>query len=216
VRETSPVWAIVLAGGSGTRFGGAKQFQLLGGASLLTRSVASAATVADGVVAVVPGAIRPPDLPRVEVPLLVAAGGEHRAASVRNGLAAVPPDAAIIVVADAAHPLASAVLFSRVVGAVRDGAGGAVPGMPLTEVIAQVAHDGTRIGGMPREGHVLVQMPQAFRADLLRTAHVGEQLGVEDSTMVAALGARVVVVPGEPANLHVTTAEEMALARRLV
>jgi 2-C-methyl-D-erythritol 4-phosphate cytidylyltransferase len=147
---------------------------------------------------------------------VIAAGGAHRAASVRSGLAAVPADAAIVVVADAAHPLASPALFARVVDAVRAGAGGALPGLPLTEVIATVADDGTRTGGLPRTGHVLVQMPQAFRADLLRAAHAGGEDGVEDSTMVAALGARVVVVPGEPANLHVTTPEELALAQRLV
>lgn len=208
------VWAIVLGGGSGARFGGAKQFEDLGGLSLLGRSVASAASVADGVVAVVPDGLTPAGLPLIEGKLVVAAGGAHRAASVRAGLAAVPDDARIVVVADAAHPLASPALFAAVVDAVRAGAGGALPGLPLTEVIARVDADGTRIGGVPREGHVLVQMPHAFRADLLRAAHAAGEDGVEDSTMVAALGARVVVVPGDPMNLHVTTPRELELARR--
>jgi 2-C-methyl-D-erythritol 4-phosphate cytidylyltransferase len=59
-------------------------------------------------------------------------------------------------------------------------------------------------------------MPHAFRADLLRAAHAGGEDGVEDSAMVAALGARVAVVPGDPANLHVTTPQELTLARRLL
>lgn len=210
------MWAIVLGGGSGARFGGAKQFEELGGLSLLGRSVAAAASVADGVVAVVPGGLAPPGLPQVEGKLMIAPGGEHRAASVRSGLVAVPDDAKIIVVADAAHPLASPALFAAVVDAVRGGAGGALPGLPLTEVIARVDAHGTRVGGVPREGHVLVQMPHAFRADLLRAAHASGEDGVEDSTMVAALGARVVVVPGDPMNLHVTTPHELELARRLV
>ncbi|MDQ1286726.1 MAG: 2-C-methyl-D-erythritol 4-phosphate cytidylyltransferase [Actinomycetota bacterium] len=210
------VWAIVLGGGSGARFGGAKQFEDLGGRSLLARSVAAAATVADGVVVVVPGGLTPDGLPPVDAKLVVAPGGAERAASVRSGLAAVPEDAGIVVVADAAHPLASPVLFAAVVDAVRAGAGGALPGLPLTEVIARVDADGTRTGGLPRAGHVLVQMPHAFRADLLRAAHATGEDGAEDSAMVAALGARVVVVPGEPTNLHVTTPEELVLARRLV
>ena len=209
------VWAIVLGGGSGARFGGAKQFEELGGLSLLGCSVAAAATVAEGVVAVVPGAVEPPGLPPVGGKLVIAPGGAHRAASVRSGLAAVPADAEVIVVADAAHPLASPALFAAVVAAVRAGAGGALPGLPLTEVIARVDAAGTRVGGVPREGHVLVQMPHAFRADLLRAAHAAGADGVEDSTMVAALGARVVVVPGDPANLHVTTPQELELARRI-
>jgi 2-C-methyl-D-erythritol 4-phosphate cytidylyltransferase len=211
-----PVWAIVLGGGSGARFGGAKQFQDLGGHSLLARSVLAAASVADGVVVVVPGGNELPGLPSIDAELVVAAGGAHRAGSVRSGLAAVPARAGVIVVADAAHPLASPALFAAVVGAVRSGAGGALPGLPLTEVIATVDADGVRTGGLPREGHVLVQTPHAFRADLLRAAHAGGEDGVEDSTMVAALGARVVVVPGDPMNLHVTTPEELDLARRLL
>lgn len=210
------VWAIVLGGGSGARFGGAKQFEGLGGISLLARSVAVAATVAEGVVVVVPGGGVPPGLPSIAAKLVTAAGGEHRAASVRSGLAAVPDDAEIVVVADAAHPLASPVLFASVVAAVRAGAGGALPGLPLTEVLATIDADGTRTGGLQREGHVLVQMPHAFRADLLRAAHGTGVDGVEDSAMVAARGARVVVVPGDPVNLHVTTPQELEMARRLV
>jgi 2-C-methyl-D-erythritol 4-phosphate cytidylyltransferase len=209
------IWAIVLGGGSGARFGGAKQFQDVGGQTLLARSVAAAATVAEGVVVVVPGGAEPPGLPPVGAKLLVAPGGAHRAASVRSGLTAVPADAGVIIVADAAHPLASPALFAAVADAVQAGAGGALPGLPLTEVIARVDAGGTRVGGVPREGHVLVQMPQAFQAGLLRAAHAAGEDGVEDSAMVAALGARVVVVPGEPANLHVTTPAELALARRL-
>jgi 2-C-methyl-D-erythritol 4-phosphate cytidylyltransferase len=210
------VWAIVLGGGSGARFGGAKQFEDLGGHTLLARSVIAAAAVSDGVVIVVPGGHWPPGLPDIEADLRIVAGGAQRADSVRAGLAAVPDSAAVIVVADAAHPLASPALFAAVVDAVWAGAGGALPGLPLTEVIASVDANGTRTGGLPREGHVLVQMPHAFAAELLRRAHSGGADGVEDSAMVAALGARVVVVPGEPTNLHVTTPEELALARHLV
>jgi 2-C-methyl-D-erythritol 4-phosphate cytidylyltransferase len=210
------VWGIVLGGGSGARFGGAKQFEDLGGLSLLARSVLGVATVADGVVLVVPGGVEPPGMPDLKVPTLIAAGGAQRAASVRAGLARVPDDAEVIVVADAAHPLAPAAVFEAVVEAVRDGAGGALPGLPLTEVVARVDADGTRVGGFGREGHVLVQMPHAFRADLLRAAHAAGDDGTEDSAMVAALGARVVVVPGDPMNLHVTTPRELDLARRLV
>lgn len=210
------VWAIVLGGGSGARFGAAKQFEQLGGMSLLGRSVAAAATVAEGVVVVVPGAVEPDGLPPTDGKLVVVAGGEHRAASVRSGLAAVPIAAEVIVVADAAHPLASPELFAAVVSAVRAGAGGALPGLPLTEVIATVDPEGTRTGGLSRAGKVLVQMPHAFQADLLRAAHATGEDGVEDSAMVAALGARVVVVPGDPVNVHVTTPEELVLARRLL
>jgi 2-C-methyl-D-erythritol 4-phosphate cytidylyltransferase len=142
-------------------------------------------------------------------------GGDTRAGSVRAGLAAVPDGAAIVVVADAAHPLATPELYRRVVDAVREGADAAIPGLPLTEAVATVepgGHTGTTVGAA---GRVLVQTPQAFRAELLRQAHATGADAVEDASLVAALGAKVRVVPGDPANLHVTTPEELELVRRL-
>jgi 2-C-methyl-D-erythritol 4-phosphate cytidylyltransferase len=144
------------------------------------------------------------------------AGGGTRAASVRAGLAAVPADARVVVVADAAHPLATPALYARVVAAVRDGADAAIPGLPLTEAVATVEPGGWTGTTLPAAGRVLVQMPQAFRAAVLRAAHASGADAVEDSSLVAALGGKVRVVPGDPANLHVTTAAELELARRLL
>jgi 2-C-methyl-D-erythritol 4-phosphate cytidylyltransferase len=227
----SGVWGIVLAGGSGERFGGPKQHEVLGGRSLLQRSIDTLSGSCDGVVLVLP-VLPSPALPQAFLPsavvrphpggrLLTVAGGASRADSVRCGLAAIPASAGIVVVADAAHPLATPSLVELLVAQVRAGADGAVPGLPLTEVIGKVSPDGVLAGSLPRAGHVLVQTPHAFRGDLLRRAHATGADAVEDSAMVAALDvdgrpARVVVVPGEPANLHVTTPAELALARRLV
>ncbi len=211
------VWAIVLGGGSGARFGGAKQFAELGGVTLLERSIRAARTACDGVVAVVPD---PTAVARGTADHVVA-GGATRTGSLRAGLAAVPEAAEVIVVADAAHPLASPDLFSAVVKEVRDGAEGAFPGLAMTEAIAEVLPDGTRGGELSRLGRVLVQTPQAFRAEVLRAVHARAAEGVEDSAMVAAMtvsgrAARVVIVPGDPFNVHVTTPEELDLARALV
>ncbi len=213
------VWGIVLGAGSGARFGGAKQFLELTGVTLLERSVTAARTACDGVVAVVPD-------PTVAMATAMAAdavvaGGVTRSGSVRAGLAAVPTTAEVIVVADAAHPLASPALFSAVVKEVLDGAEGAFPGLAMTEAIAEVLPDGTRGEAMSRRGRVLVQTPQAFRAELLRAVHAQGAEAVEDSASVAAMTvggrpARVVIVPGDPFNVHVTTTEELDLARALV
>jgi 2-C-methyl-D-erythritol 4-phosphate cytidylyltransferase len=239
--DLGPVWTIVLAGGGGTRFGGPKQFFDLGGEPLLAHPVAAARAASDGIVVVVPAGTAvswspPPGVRQVT-------GGATRAESVRAGLAAVPADAGIIVITDAAHPLATAALYRRVVDEVRAGADAAVPGLPLTEVVKEVrvadeirVADQARVadqiqpaaGGLgpcprlvagaslPRETHRLVQTPHAFRADLLRSVHAGAREAVEDSAMVAEAGGLVVVVPGEPANIHVTTPDELAMARLLI
>ena len=106
-RSPVSVWTIVVAAGSGTRFGGAKQFVTLRGRRVLDWSLAAAADVSDGVVVVLP--------PRRSTPTSTCPParswspvGPRRSASVRDGLAAVPADAEVVVVHDAARPLASA------------------------------------------------------------------------------------------------------------
>jgi 2-C-methyl-D-erythritol 4-phosphate cytidylyltransferase len=212
-------WAIVLAAGGGTRFGGRKQDADLGGRTLLDRTLATATQACDAVVAVVavvPAVVPDPaTAPPLDGRIVRVRGGATRAGSVRAGLAAVPEGAAIVVVADAAHPLASAELYRRVIEAVRDGADAAIPGLPLTEAVATVEPGGYTGTTVAAAGRVLVQTPHAFRADVLRRAHASGADAVEDSSLVASLGAKVLVVPGDPGNLHVTTPEELELARRI-
>ena len=200
------VWALVLAAGGGRRFGGAKQFALAGVRRLVDLVVSTAAEACDAVVVVLPEGVAW-DGPPVQA---AVAGGPTRADSVRRGLAAVPAHAGIVVVHDAAHPLATAGLFRAVVAAVRDGAAAAVPGLPLAEVLKRV-EGGRVVATVPRDGVVQAQTPHAFRADVLRRAHAGAPDAPEDSVLVEALGLPVAVVAGEPANLHVTTADDLAL-----
>ena len=120
-------WAIVAwRAGTGTRFGAPKQFADLGGRPLVSWSLETARQVCDGVVLVLPADAAPSDWP-VE---RVVAGGATRSESVRAGLAAVPDDADIIAVHDAARPLARPELWAAVLGAVAAGADGAVPASP--------------------------------------------------------------------------------------
>ncbi len=92
-----------------------------------------------------------------EVDALVT-GGATRAASVRAGLAAVSPGAEVVVVHDAARPLATAALFDAVIAAVRDGADGAVPGLAVTDTLKRV--DDVRVTAtVDRVGLVAVQTP---------------------------------------------------------
>jgi 2-C-methyl-D-erythritol 4-phosphate cytidylyltransferase len=204
------VWAIVVAAGSGTRFGGAKQFARLDGATVLDRSVTTALAHADGVVVVLaPGA-------RWEPPpgVTVATGGATRSDSVQAGLAHVPEDAAVVVVHDAARPLAPGALFEAVVRAVREGADAAVPVVPVADTIKRVA-DGRVVETVPRDDLVAVQTPQAFRASVLRAAHAAGGSVTDDAALVEARGGTVVCVPGDPRNLKVTVAADLEVVRAL-
>ena len=167
------IWTIVVGGGSGRRFGTPKQYEMIGSTRVIDRSVAVARSVSDGVVIVAP----PQDAAREGA----VAGGATRSDSVRAGLAAVPEDATIIVVHDAARPLASVELYRRAIDAVHSGADAAIPGIPVTDTIKVVA-DGVVVSTPDRSALVAVQTPQAFRAGVLRAAHEagGDAEGVED------------------------------------
>ncbi len=219
-----PVWTIVVAGGSGRRFGSLKQFEELGGRRVLDLSVEVARQCSDGVVVVVPAedAVREGGV----------AGGPTRTASVRNGLAAVPANAAVILVHDAARPFASTALYQSVIDAVAAGADGAVPGLPVVDTVKSIeVVQSSSIGlsgeGLPtvvpkvtatpdRATLVAVQTPQAFRADVLRRAYLPEIDGTDDASLVELAGGTVVVVPGDVDNRKITVPEDLVWARDYV
>lgn len=197
------MWTVVVAGGGGTRFGAAKQYEHLAGRGVLEWSVGAAAAASDGVVVVVPPSDVDRTVPDADV---VVGGGLSRAASVRAGLAAVPDGAAVILVHDAARPAASIDLFERVITAVRSGAVGVVPAVAVTDSLR--TRDGTAVD---RDHLVAVQTPQGFRADVLRSAHADGGEASDDATLVERAGGTIVVVDGDVANAKLTHPHDRAV-----
>lgn len=202
------VWTIVVGGGSGQRFGRPKQYESLGDERVIDRSRRIAESVSDGVVVVVPVSDA-----RIENGV---AGGDTRSESVRAGLAAVPDDADIVCVHDAARPFASAELYRSAIAAVLAGADGAVPGMPVADTIKVVDPTGVITATPVRASLVAVQTPQVFRADRLRAAHASRQDGTDDASLVELIGGRVVVIPGELENRKITHLADLEWARSCV
>jgi 2-C-methyl-D-erythritol 4-phosphate cytidylyltransferase len=135
---------------------------------------------------------------------VVVAGGATRSASVRAGLAAVPADAEVIVVHDAARPLASAQLWEHVVASAQVGHEAVVPVVPIIDTLREV--DG---GTVDRTRFVAVQTPQGFVAAVLRRAHESGAEGTDDASLVEAIGGKVLVVDGEPENRKITTTADL-------
>lgn len=207
------IGAIVLAAGSGDRFGGEKQFlELEPGTRLVDRSIAAVSGV-ERTVVVVPSGHRwvGPDH------VLAVTGGADRISSVRAGLAELG-EVEVVIVHDAAHPLATRALVWALVGAVRDGADAAVPLWDVPDVVKRRSAQGLSTVG--REGLGLTQVPMAFRADTLRRVHRdaldGGWSAVEDSALVERAGGVVTSVPGEVTNVHIVDQSSLALARHLV
>jgi len=200
------IWTIVVAGGSGSRFGTRKQFEAFGSSTVIGESISVARVVSDGVVAVVPVG----SLERDDGADAVVAGGSTRAASVRAGLVAVPERASIILVHDAARPLASVTLYERVIRTVRLGADGVVPVVPVTDTLRTL--DGV---AMDRDQLVAVQTPQGFAAPALRAAHRDEPEATDDASLVSAAGGIVVTVEGDRWNLKLTEPSDVVVAMAL-
>jgi 2-C-methyl-D-erythritol 4-phosphate cytidylyltransferase len=208
------VGAVVVAAGRGERFGGPKQLRSLGDRRIVDHAVAGARATCDTVVLVVP-----PDAGWSVEGVRSVAGGDSRSASVRAGLAVLPPEIEIVVVHDAARPLADTAMFDRVVAAVRAGADGAVPGVPVADTVKRVDSAGVVVETIPRDELMIVQTPQAFRADVLRAAHAAGPEATDDAAVVEAAGGRVVVVAGSTDNFKITEAADLdraseVLARR--
>ncbi len=200
-------WTVVVAGGSGRRFGGAKQFAPFGRSTVLAESVRVAAGASDGVVVVVPlDAVTNGHLDELDADAVVV-GGATRSASVRAGLAAVPLNVDVVLVHDAARPLATSALFRRVMEAIELGADGAVPVIPVGDSLRTTA-------GAPvdRDGLVAVQTPQGFRASALRSAHATEPEASDDASLVTAAGGMVVHVEGERWNFKLTEPSDLVVA----
>ena len=206
-RVGEKIWTIVVAAGSGTRFGSPKQFSLINERRIVDWAVETARISSDGVVIVLPT-----EQAQREGGV---AGGATRSASVRCGLAAVPSDATIICVHDAARPFASEFLFDEVIDAVCSGADGAVPGLPVVDTIKFIDSTNIVTSTPDRRQLVAVQTPQAFRAKQLRQAHENNPEGTDDSTLVEARGGKIVVITGDPLNRKITTPEDLNWARAI-
>lgn len=193
-----------MAAGSGLRFGSAKQFEVIGGKKIVDWAVDEAEKHSAGVVVVLPAGQAVGE-GQVE-------GGNTRSESVRRGLAAVPSEATIICVHDAARPFASPAVFQRVISAVVDGADAAVPGIPVVDTIKQVNESNVVVSTPRRETLRAVQTPQAFRAESLRHAHATGGESTDDAALIEKQNGEVVVVEGEVVNRKITTREDLEWA----
>jgi len=210
------VWAVLAAAGSGERLGAdrPKAFVRLGDQPLLAESLArlEASEWIDAIVVAAPPGWEEPAILLAEelgcgkVSACVA-GGDTRADSVRLGVAEVPPDAAVVLVHDAARPLLDDAVVERVVAALGDGWDGAVPALPIPDTVKRV--EGERIvETLQRDELRVVQTPQAFVADVLRGVLAGSDW-TDCSAAVEAAGGRVRVVDGDPRLLKITDAADL-------
>jgi 2-C-methyl-D-erythritol 4-phosphate cytidylyltransferase len=222
------VAALVVGAGRGERLGRAepKAFVPLAGRPLIAHALETLTSVSsiERVVPVVP-AERCAELARLlgalaRHPKLAppVAGGATRQDSVRLGLDALPREVELVAVHDAARPLLRADDAARVVAeAARCGA--AILAVPVADTIKR-ARGGEIVETPPRAELFAAQTPQVFRADWLREAlakaAADGRAGTDCAELVEALGVRVAIVAGDPDNLKITRAADLAQAERVL
>lgn len=214
---------VIVAGGSGQRCGGGvpKQFRLLGGEPVLARTINLFARTLPGaeIVAVLPEEHIPfwKNLSaRFEVAAhTLAAGGDDRFGSVRNGLAALQSAPELIAVHDGVRPLASPELIRRIVESA-DEQGAAIPAVQPADSFRVTEGGASRI--VDRSCLRAVQTPQAFRAEWLRNAYdtAPDASFTDDAAVVERAGHGICLVEGEPTNLKLTTPTDFIVAEALL
>ena len=219
------VSAIVAAGGKGLRLGAdrPKQFLDIGGRSMLESSVGALAAsdrIHEVIVAVPEEHLDVAKTwPALSKPTMFVAGGARRQDSVANAFAKSSRHADVIVIHDAARPFVTADVIARTVDAAQ-AHGAAIAAIPVRDTVKQTndpGRDGSRAirATIPRDTIFLAQTPQAFRRDVLaRAIEEGKSIDATDEAMlVERLGLPVHVVEGDPRNIKITTAEDLATAK---
>lgn len=201
-------WAVVVAGGSGTRFGRPKQLALLSGRRVIDRSIDALRPHCAGIVVVGSEAVGTAEELAV---FAVAPPGETRSESVRSGLSHLPSTATHVLVHDAARPLVPVAVVSSVIGALSKGAMAVVPVTPVTDTLRA-----TSGGTVDRSSLVAVQTPQGFELSTLKAAHVDGSEATDDAAVIERSGVPVVHVDGSPVNLKITFPHDLLVAEALL
>lgn len=220
----SRVAVVVPAGGSGTRMGGVlKPLLDLAGEPVLARCLRPflERTDVEWVVVALPPALHdePPHFLRADPRVRTVAGGAERIDSVRRALAAVPAEADVVLVHDAARPLVSGDVIDRCIRAAAAGRS-VLAAVAVTDTIQRVDERDAIVDTPDRARLRAAQTPQAFPAAVLRAAHARAEAeglsATDDAGLVARMGETVHVVEGSHRNLKITTPVDLALAAALL
>jgi 2-C-methyl-D-erythritol 4-phosphate cytidylyltransferase len=222
----------VVAAGAGVRAGPGepKQFRPILGVPMLLRALRQFIghpEVRQVVVALPPGYVeRPPEwLAKLRGERLgLVPGGARRVDSVRAALAALPPDAAVILVHDAARPFVSRGTIDAVISRARAGVG-AVAAVPTSDTLKEIGQSNQltpRVARtVDRERIWRAQTPQGFPRRMLNEAYAKlaavENGGApsDDAEVCERAGFPVELIPDSPYNFKVTTADDFRIAEAL-
>lgn len=213
-------YAIILAGGSGSRMGADRNKVLLSlrGEPVIVRAVRAFRGLVDGVILV----SRREDIPEISEALHraglaadIVPGGVTRQDSVWNGLCALPEGCRHVLIHDGARCMVDPQTILRCKESV-EACGTGVAAVPAVDTIKQVNPDEVVTATPDRSSLRAVQTPQGFDLALIRRAHDAARadgfLGTDDASLVERLGHPVRLTAGSRQNIKLTTPEDLKMA----
>ncbi len=219
--------AIIVAAGSGVRLGSnvPKAFVKVAGQTMLSYSLATVRQInsIEELVITVPQGFE--NAARAEVaaaslsiPVKITVGGIERQDSVRIALELTSAESELVIVHDAARPLATPATFEACLRAASR-AGAAIAAIPVSDTLKRVA-DSTITETIARAGLWQAQTPQAFRRAVLIAAHqraVSEKIAAtDDADLVERTGIHVEVVEASTTNIKITTPADLAIVEAIL
>ena len=218
--------AIIVAAGSGTRFGAEKpkQFLEIHGKSVIIHTLErfENCRAIDEIVLILPiDEIEnfQPNIEKYNLKKLVkiTTGGKYRAESVLNGLNAIDAEQTeIVAVHDGARPLVSIEEITETIEKARE-TGAACLAAAVTDTIKEI-YDGKIVGTIDRANLRRALTPQAFRFDILKKAFAPENYeaaATDECFLVEKLGYKIAIVEGNARNIKITRAEDLRIAEFL-
>lgn len=218
-------YAIIVAGGKGTRMGASipKQFLPVNGLPVLMQTIKRFKECGDGLEIII---VLPKEQHeywyelckkhRFTSTYTVAEGGETRFHSVKNGLAMIPDDAeGIVGVHDGVRPFPSVEVIRNCYETART-AKAVVPVIPVVETLIHIDDQGNS-ETVPRDSYRLVQTPQAFDIQLLKRAYKQpyQDSFTDDASVVDSIGQEITLIDGNRENIKITTPFDLRMARIL-
>ncbi len=217
-------YAILVAGGSGTRMGSAipKQFMEINGRPILmhTIDVFDRLPNRPEIIVVLPGSQVDAwaalcKAHRFTALHSVVEGGSERFFSVKNGLDFIDNTNSVVAVHDGVRPLVSPAVVEACY-AMAEQQGCAIPVVQPVESIRLVEGDGST--AFPRGNVLLVQTPQVFRTSMLKEAYCQPYNPnfTDDASVVEAFGQKVFTTEGNRENIKITSTVDLLIASVLL
>lgn len=223
----SRVWNIIVAAGSGSRFGSdlPKQFHLLKGKPVLFHTIeqfrnalpnsTTLLVIDKSMVEYWVGLCKDYDF---DSPVIVF-GGSTRWESVRNALNIIPDSLCnYALIHDGARPIVTTDVINNVLDALNSGSVGAIPFTPITDSIRRVWNDGNSVA-VDRNNYVAVQTPQGFRFKDLKIAYEMpfDKKFTDDASVITSAGTNnLTLVKGDVNNIKITNPMDLQIAELLL